>query len=812
MTKAFYEIGRRTKNIEVTISYRIIQLFSEGLYSSPNKAIEELVTNSFDADAKNVNIILPTDFYASNASIVIIDDGEGMNYTDLSNHWIIGKSIKAQRNSNNRRLQIGKFGIGKLATYVLAKRLTHVSKKGRKYFSTSMDYTSIPQSTEGVYSKNKEKVLLPFRELTEFEAKQSIEGWIDGSKKGYKALKLFGKDASASWTVSIMSELKSDMISNLKIGKLKWVLSTALPLRDDFKLYLNGDEIKSARRGKAQVSWVLGKDIAKKDLEKPVPENIMDSEVKNDAERWGLYEQSLGRITGYVELYDKPFDNDKSFDNGRSTGFFIYVKDRLINEDDGHFGIGSNELSHGAFSRFRAIIRIDKLDDDLRSSRESVRVSISVVKVQNLLRSIFNFVRREWNKREKELTPGAKFSSALAASPYSLTHRPLLGTIKQALEGKFIPKFIEYSRELKGEAKKSYLDDLENRISANESLIKSVDIALLNPDDPIAILDINSGILKINAFHPFVSHFLDEYENTKTNLPLELLAMSEVLLEASLIQAGIDYKNVSSLMSQRDELLRTLAKSTMKRNAFLVSQALFDASNNQDELEIELVSAFNNLGFEAVRIGKSGKPDGIATAYLGVSRDGATQKYQVSLEAKSKEEKGKKVQNNQVRISTIARHREENNCDHALIIGQDFPKKGTALEKEIEEDHRLTGKTITVMYIKDLARLVRLRPLKKLGPSEIKELFKCQMPEDCEAWIDKIEKKKNEIPDYQAILNAIWERQKKRPNETVEFGVVAYSLESQNINYPKDEIKKICKSLEGMATGIWFAWITILLS
>ena len=51
--KAFFELGKPSKkHIDVRISYRIIELFSEGLYSSPNKAVEELVSNSWDAGAE----------------------------------------------------------------------------------------------------------------------------------------------------------------------------------------------------------------------------------------------------------------------------------------------------------------------------------------------------------------------------------------------------------------------------------------------------------------------------------------------------------------------------------------------------------------------------------------------------------------------------------------------------------------------------------------------------------------------------------------------------------------------------------------
>lgn len=45
----FLTAGRETGKIPVKISYRIIELFSDGLYSSPHKAIEELVVNAFDA-------------------------------------------------------------------------------------------------------------------------------------------------------------------------------------------------------------------------------------------------------------------------------------------------------------------------------------------------------------------------------------------------------------------------------------------------------------------------------------------------------------------------------------------------------------------------------------------------------------------------------------------------------------------------------------------------------------------------------------------------------------------------------------------
>jgi hypothetical protein len=39
---SFSTTGHKTEKIEVRLSYGIVRLFSEGLYASPNKAVEEL--------------------------------------------------------------------------------------------------------------------------------------------------------------------------------------------------------------------------------------------------------------------------------------------------------------------------------------------------------------------------------------------------------------------------------------------------------------------------------------------------------------------------------------------------------------------------------------------------------------------------------------------------------------------------------------------------------------------------------------------------------------------------------------------------
>src|SRR4051812_22266512 len=109
--------------IRVHISYEIIRLFSEGLYQSPQKAIEELVSNSYDAGADAVHVLLPVDQDEDGSlpPLWVIDNGTGMDASGFSQLWRVADSDKAdQKIGIGARAPIGQFGIGKLAAYVLA--------------------------------------------------------------------------------------------------------------------------------------------------------------------------------------------------------------------------------------------------------------------------------------------------------------------------------------------------------------------------------------------------------------------------------------------------------------------------------------------------------------------------------------------------------------------------------------------------------------------------------------------------------------------------------------------------------------------
>lgn len=809
----FTATGKETDKIDVRLSYRIVRLFSEGLYASPNKAIEELAANSFDAGARKVAVFLPADFHDQGATIIVLDDGNGMDAAGLKQHWLIGKSLKRDLATLPLgRQQIGKFGIGKLATYVLANRLTHITKKEGKYYSTSMNFKMVDdRGDEEIEPKNPIKISL--RELTEDQAQTVLKDWTSSPTFKKCGFRLFGNSSAESWTFAILSDLK-DKVHEIRRGRVEWVLRTALPLRDDFSIYLDGTKLAPSKAGKGLIKkWVLGKDIT--ELAKPAPSEIEATEDKNQPPsseiRYALESPSVGRITGYAEAYQDILTG-KSDDIGRSHGFFVYVLGRLINEDDGHFGIPPDELRHGTFGRIRVVIHMDGLDDHLQSDREHIRQGPTLIDAQNILRAIFNKIRPTVEKAVADEDLGVKLARNLAGSPTSVSRRPIIEMARAVLNGKATSKYVAVPSPTTPAECESLISSMEARLKTPETFVSGIEFifdaaATLG----LAIYDAKTGVLRINGFHPFVGAFYDEFLRVGSGLPLDLFAMAEVLLEAQLHQSGYSQAHVETVMLVRDQYLRDVAQSSGRRTALVISKALQDARNDENKLEVEVVAAFKSLGFDSARDGRKGKADGIAHAHLGADEKGKPRNYSVTLEAKSKQVDGTTVSAATVNVSVIALHRDEYKSEHAIVVGPSFPTtKGStsSVAQQIIKDRDLTKakgepKTITLITVDDLARLVRLAPIKSLGLLKLRELFQsCLLPEECKAWIDKLEAAKTKKQPYKEVIDTIYQLQKKYNREPVAYGALRVALGTRTppIDYDTDErLIDLCKGMMEMA-------------
>ena len=154
------DTGEQESEVKLSVGPRFLELFSVNLYSSPNKAFEELVANSWDAEATAVYISIPEDLQASDATVWVLDNGISMDAEGLKLLWWITSDHK-RKSRNSKRPQIGKFGIGKLATYILASEITFICKAEDGQIRTiALNYREIEQ-LDGVWGPD--RVPLPIR-------------------------------------------------------------------------------------------------------------------------------------------------------------------------------------------------------------------------------------------------------------------------------------------------------------------------------------------------------------------------------------------------------------------------------------------------------------------------------------------------------------------------------------------------------------------------------------------------------------------------------------------------------------------------
>ena len=122
------------------------------LYSSFPPVIAELISNSYDADAENVEIKINYD----KKVVTVTDDGTGMNHDELNqNFLVIGRNRRKAEGTGvskvKKRKVTGKKGLGKLAVFGIAKTIEVYSIKDGVKNAFSINYDEMKAESESEY-------------------------------------------------------------------------------------------------------------------------------------------------------------------------------------------------------------------------------------------------------------------------------------------------------------------------------------------------------------------------------------------------------------------------------------------------------------------------------------------------------------------------------------------------------------------------------------------------------------------------------------------------------------------------------------
>lgn len=781
MSASLPQVGTVVDHVPVRIGPRFLELFSQQLYSSTNKAFEELVSNSWDAGARTVYVGVPEDLGSAGAAIWVLDDGESMDVDGLHALWRVGASAKTGARLPNGRIPIGRFGIGKLATYLLAREITYVCKAADGLIRTvTMDYGRVDQGASN--ELHLDELRLPVREIKPDELAKLLAPFAEGKRLFPLLLAdvpkpigqkdphddFGGEDfpsaiPSGTWTLALLTGLR-EAASQIKIGRVRWLLRTALPLGSSLSLVLNETIVTSSKiDATATAEWTIGPGL---DLGALMVDGVewttraeADSvylcppAVEMDGQQQAAKE--FGPITGKFRLYAEPLSGHKSDTLGFSNGYLVNVRGRVVNLDDPAFGIEDHR--HGTWPRFRATVRADGLHEYLTVNRQDFVKGTAYRAFQAFLRSLFNKARALDERRAREFP---KAGEILTKAWGVLPLQPLSQLVLEGLQRpEAMPSFVDGSGVSDfGTALEQWEEAAAERPG---DLIAKVEFGELSPEAGLVKYDLAGRRIVVNKNHPFA------LENDETEEQRRLLldaALVDLLTQAYMVNRGIDRGLIDDAWEYRDRTFRILTQ-VNRRSAAQITRMLLDSTDHADGFEIIVTEALRHLGFEVEHLANPGEPEGVATAPTPPAQGHKSTVYSFTYDAKSSQDG--KVQTKDVAVAGLVKHRDDHDANHILVVAPDYQAGG------LVSQCRKHG--VTPMRANALATLLMLAAT--TGPLDLvgfRTVFELADPDEVQAWVTALvrERQKGKRVPLDVFLSALSKIGYRNPN-SVTTSVIA---------------------------------------
>lgn len=241
---------------------QIKSIIGKDLINDDNIAILELVKNSFDADAKRVDISFCNlknnddkgiDTFSENTSRLFIrDDGVGMDLTDITEKWLnIAYSEKKLRSRQFNRMMAGAKGVGRFSCDRLGQFLRLYAKKnGKQCIVLNIDWRKfeIDDKTKEIQSVDIDYELIDDNSL----AQKGFHGFEHGVI--LEIIKL-----RSNWVYPEGTGWDTDKLSDLKKYLEKLINPNQAFEKNDFGIYLNAEEFLVENSQKAHNDQFIGK-------------------------------------------------------------------------------------------------------------------------------------------------------------------------------------------------------------------------------------------------------------------------------------------------------------------------------------------------------------------------------------------------------------------------------------------------------------------------------------------------------------------------------------------------------------------------
>lgn len=208
-------------------------LIGKDLINDDNIAIVELVKNSCDANASDIQVRFYNSINEQDAKLIISDNGSGMGESDVQDKWLnIAYSEKTTIGGDRKNFLAGNKGIGRFSCDRLGERLDMFTrKKGGPLLHLRVNWADFEQDGD------KDKTI------------QQVKIYLDKIRDS-EAEKLIGGKMPTKGTVLVVTKLRSvwgrEKILSLKRSLEKFVSPNQPFLASGFSISIFADEYREA--------------------------------------------------------------------------------------------------------------------------------------------------------------------------------------------------------------------------------------------------------------------------------------------------------------------------------------------------------------------------------------------------------------------------------------------------------------------------------------------------------------------------------------------------------------------------------------
>ena len=304
---------------QMTINLNVLNHLGINLYSNIPAVLSEVVANSWDADATEVDIQIET------GKITITDNGDGMARDDINKKYLMVGYKRRKGHENEKTLKgrdvMGRKGIGKLSLFSIANiiKVESVTKEERNGFEMSV------KEIEDLINQDEDQdEQTPYKQ-TPYIPHALSENDITFNQRG---------------TQIVLTELKKRVTQTPSALQKRLARRFSVIGTDDFKVTINGKNVEVTDRDyfhKIQYLWHFG-DKSEEYVElckrrKPYQlenEGIRDSNIESVNEDGSV--DKIGSVKGWLGTVREPKDlKDKDGDN--LNRIVIMVRGKLAHEN-----------------------------------------------------------------------------------------------------------------------------------------------------------------------------------------------------------------------------------------------------------------------------------------------------------------------------------------------------------------------------------------------------------------------------------------------------------------------------------------------